>query len=115
MTVGIDTVGIALGASALVVGQTIDAVTDVQGVGTLVQGGAFLVLSYAFLHVLIKTLPQRDKEFRDALTEAAQRRIDAERLTREDSALTRQSIEHLATAVAALQLHCAKVQVREDR
>jgi hypothetical protein len=99
----------------MVLGQVLDQVTDVQGVGTLVQGGAFLVLSYAFLHVLIKTLPQRDKEFREALTEAAQRRIDAERLTREDSALTRQSIEHLATAVAALQLHCAKVQVREDR
>jgi membrane protein implicated in regulation of membrane protease activity len=99
-----NTVGITLGTIGLLVGQVIDL--NSGGWGTLIQGGAFAVLAYAFLHLIVKTLPQRDKDHIAAIQTLTQRHEEVvDRLAEKHT----DNLIALATAVNEMRVHCARV------
>jgi hypothetical protein len=127
----LDILGILAGTAGLLVGQVIEA-TELSGLGTLLQGGAFAVLAYAFLHTLTKTIPAKDAEHTAAMKALAERQVaaDAEH-TEEMKTLTdrqaavvdklaerqAEALNALAEAINNLRVHCAGVQrdPRDDR
>jgi len=79
-----------IGSVGLLVGQAVPT-----SVGTIIQGGAFAVLAYAFLHMVVKTLPSFQKcqeEQQAAFMDALERAADRKELTQ---------------AITDLRIHCA--------
>lgn len=91
-----DVICIVVGATGILVGQAVQP-TDW---GNLVQGGAFAVLAYAFLHLIVKTLPQRDREYTESVNTIAERQARA--------------TQELANAIVDLRLNCA-ARFAEDK
>ena len=91
-----DVICIVVGTAGILVGQ----VAPPADWGALIQGGAFAVLAYAFLHLIVKTLPQRDKAYTDAVDAIADRQARA--------------TQELANAIVDLRLNCA-ARFAEDR
>jgi len=90
------------GTIGLLLGQAIP-----EGLGALIQGGAFAVLAYAFLHMIIRTLPayqkcqeNQQKAFMAALDKIAARNAEDERVSQEN-------IRKLTQAINDLRVHCA--------
>ena len=94
-----DAIFIAAGTVGLLVGQAITPALPADW-GALIQGGAFAVLAFAFLHMLVKTLPQRDKAYTDAVNAIAERQARA--------------TQELANAIVDLRLNCA-ARFAEDK
>lgn len=84
-----DVIGIIVGTAGMLVGQVIPQAE----LGNVLQGGAFAVLAYAFLHLIVKTLPQRDRYYTESVNLIADRQAQA---TRE-----------LTGAIVDLRLNCA--------
>jgi len=103
--------GIVFGTIGLLLGQVAEPLLPEQW-GALIQGGAFAVLAYAFLHLIVRTLPQRDKDYVEAVA-AVTRRHEAtvDRLAEQQT----QSIVALTVAVNDLRVHCARVQELDRR
>jgi len=103
----IDVLGITLGTIGLLVGQVLP-----EQWGTLVQGGAFAVLAYAFLHLITRTLPQRDRDYVEAVARVTQRHEETvDRLAEQQM----RSLTAMTEAVNQLRIHCARVQDLEQR
>jgi membrane protein implicated in regulation of membrane protease activity len=108
----IEQLGIILGTIGLLLGQAAQA-AELSGIGAVLQGGAFAVLAYAFLHVLTKTLPAKDREHAKAVADLVSRQTDVV-----DKLAARQTdaLDALSEAINNLRVHCAMVQQqREDR
>lgn len=84
-----DVICIAAGTVGMLVGQAIPQAE----LGNVLQGSAFAVLAYAFLHLIVKTLPQRDRQYTESVNLIADSQAQA---TRE-----------LAAAIIDLRLNCA--------
>lgn len=91
-----DVICIAAGTAGMLVGQAIPQAE----LGNVLQGGAFAVLAYAFLHLIVRTLPQRDKVYTEAVDAIADRQARA--------------TQELANAIVDLRLHCA-ARFAEDK
>ena len=91
-----DVICIVVGTAGILVWQ----VAPPADWGALIQGGAFAVLAYAFLHLIVKTLPQRDKAYTDAVDAIADRQARA--------------TQELANAIVDLRLNRA-ARFAEDR
>jgi hypothetical protein len=105
-----DAGGIAVGSAGLLVGQAAGSALPADW-GALIQGGAFAVLAYAFLHLIVKTLPQRDREYTDAVRDVTTRyEITINRLSEQQAA----AVSALATAVVDLRVHCVTQHQRRD-
>lgn len=102
----LDAIGITTGTTGLLLGQAA-AAADLSAVGTVLQGGAFAVLAYAFLHLIVKTLPAKDTEHATAMAALTDRQTAVV-----DKLATRQteSLDRLADAINNLRVHCAAVQ-----
>ena len=127
----LDIAGVVLGTTVMLLGQIVDA-TAPSGWGLLLQGGALLALSIAFLHIIIKTLPSKDTEHNATIAALLDRQAaaDAEH-TEEMKTLTdrqaavvdklaerqAEALNALAEAINNLRVHCAGVQrdPRDDR
>lgn len=94
-----DVICIVIGATGILVGQ-VAAPAFPPDWGNLVQGGAFAVLAYAFLHLIVKTLPQRDREYTESVNAIADRQAKA--------------TQELANAIVDLRLNCA-ARFSEDK
>ena len=91
-----------IGSVGMLVGQAVPT-----SVGTIIQGGAFAVLAYAFLHMVVKTLPsfQKCQEEQQAAFMAALERA-ADRAAKDDAGRDT-TMRQLTQAITDLRIHCA--------
>jgi hypothetical protein len=106
-----DAMGIMAGTAGLLVGQVVD-ITAPSGWGALMQGGALLVLSIAFLHTLVKTLPKKDADHNEAVKILVTRQNEVV-----DKLADRQTeaLDRLGEAINRLRVHCAAVNPGRSR
>jgi len=97
----------ALGSALLLVGQAAEQTSLNTGIGAIIQGGAFAVLAYAFLHFVIRTLPghqqaleRQQSAFMQALDTVSKRDSESDR-DRE------RCMKELTEAINQLRVHCA--------
>ena len=111
-----DVLGIAIGTVGILLGQVLDVAVEPSMVGALLQGGALLTLSIAFLHLIIKTLPTRDLVFTDSLTEITTRHNETAAVLAAKHAETaavlasqqKEAMNELSKAIMELRVHCAQ-------
>ena len=106
-SVSLDAVGIVFGSLMLLFGQAAEHVSELtpHGLGNLIQGGAFAVLSYTLLHLVTKTLPRRDKEYADMVEQITDRYSRAMDRQTDRAA---QSQAEVAQAITDMRVHCAE-------
>ena len=99
--------GVGIGLIGLLIGQVTE-VSGLSALGSIIQGGAFAVLAFGFLYLLVRTLPAKDKQLQDTIAGIVKEHHTA--MSENVAAMT-----CLTESITKLRVHCAAVSGNPDQ